>query len=72
MNFVQESRLPSTIYRETPPNAHTGIKNVLGEMGHEFPCGTFRRENRTTFSDIPLLPEIFLLNDPKNRVFLTF
>ena len=41
-------------------------------MGHEFPSETFRPENRTNFSDIPLLPEIFLLNYPKNRVIFTF
>ena len=57
------------IVEKRPQNAHI---NVLGEMGHEFPCQTFRLENRTTFSDIPLLPEIFLLNYPKNRVIFTF
>ena len=53
-----------------PQNAHTGIK----KLGHEFPFGTFRPENRTTFSDIPLQlpPEILLLNDSKNRVLFTF
>ena len=53
-------------------NAHTAFKNELEEMGHEFPCGTFRPKNRTTFSDIPLLPEILLSNDPKNRVLFPF
>ena len=53
-------------------NAHAGIKNVWGEMGQEFPSETFLPENRTNFSDIPLLPEIFLSNDPKNCVIFTF
>ena len=30
------------------------------------------RENRTTFSDVPLLPKIFYRNDPKRSVPLTF
>ena len=41
-------------------------------MGQEFPSETFLPENRTNFSDIPLLPEIFLLNNPKNCVIFTF
>ena len=53
-------------------NAHAGIKNVWGEMGQEFPSETFLPENRTNFSDIPLLREIFLLNNPKNCVIFTF
>ena len=67
--FAHPGRLDLPCYcRETPQNAHIGIKNLLGEMGHEFPCRTFRPENRTTFSDIPLFSEIFLLNDSKNHV----
>ena len=56
------------IVEKRPQNAHTGIKYVLGEVGHEFPCRTFRLENRTSCSDIPLLPEILLVNDSKNRI----
>ena len=42
-------------------------------MKHEFPFGSFRPEkNKTTYSDIPLLPEIFLWNHWKNRVPYTF
>ena len=41
-------------------------------MKHEFPFGTFRPENRTTFSDVPSLPEIFDCNDPKRRFPFTF
>ena len=32
----------------------------------------FVRKNRTTFSDVPLLPEIFRWVDPKSRVPFTF
>ena len=56
------------IFEKRPQNAHIGIKNLLGEMGHEFPCRTFRPENSSTFSDILLLSEIFLLNDSKSHV----
>ena len=38
----------------------TGIKDGFEEMEHDFPLGIFRPEtDRTTFSDVPLLPEIF-------------
>ena len=50
-------------------NAHTAFKNELEEMGHEFPCGTFRPKNRTTFSDIPL---VLLFNDPKKSCSFSF
>ena len=46
------------------------IKDDFQEMEHpEFPIGTFRRENWTTFSDVLLLllREVFLWNDPKSR-----
>ena len=42
------------------------------EMEHEFPLEHSVRENRTTFSDVPLFPEIFYSNDPKSRVPFTF
>ena len=41
-------------------------------MGHEFPLGIFRPENRTTFSDVPLLPEICCWNDPMTSESFTF
>ena len=41
---------------------------MLREVGHEFPFRIFRLENRTSCSDIPLLPEILLVNDSKNRI----
>ena len=65
-------QVPFTEKRPQNAGTCTGIKNVLEELGHEFPCGTFQAENRTTFSYIPLLPEIFLVKAPKNRVRFTF
>ena len=38
-------------------------------MGHEFPFGAFSPENRTTFLDAPLLPEILRLELAKKFVF---
>ena len=46
------------------------IKDGFEEIEHEFPFGTF--QNRTTFSDVSLLPEIFHRNDPKGRALFTF
>ena len=37
-------------------------------MEQKFTFVTFLPEKRTTFSDIPLLPEIFRWKDPKRRV----
>ena len=37
-------------------------------MEHKFLLGSFHRENGTTFSGIPLFPEIFQWNEPKNHV----
>ena len=34
-------------------------------MEHKFPLGSFRRENGTTFSEVPLFPEIFQWDKPK-------
>ena len=43
------------------------------EMEHEFPLGIFRPEtHRTTFSDVPLLPEIFRSIAPKRDFPETF
>ena len=33
--------------------------------------GNFQRENGTTFSEVPLFPEIYQLNKPKNHVSFT-
>ena len=47
-------------------------KMRFDEMEHEFLLEHSLRESRTTFSDIPLFPEIFHSNDPKSRVPFTF
>ena len=35
---------------------------------HKFPSESFQRENRTTFSELPFIPEIFKWNEPKTCV----
>ena len=57
--FVQ-IKLP----KKRPRRPEPGIKDGFEEIEHEFPLGIFRPENRTTFSDVPLLPEIYRWNDP--------
>ena len=37
-------------------------------MAHKFPLGSFHRENGTTFSEIPFIPENFQWAEPKSRV----
>ena len=37
-------------------------------MEHRFLSENFHRENGTTFSEVPLFPEIFQWNKPKNHV----
>ena len=37
-------------------------------MEHAVPSKNFQRENGTTFSEVPLFPEIFQWNKPKNHV----
>ena len=37
-------------------------------MEHTFPSESFQRENRTTFSEVPFIPEIFQWNEPKTCV----
>ena len=63
VNFVPESRLPfvqiSSIYQKTIAKALTRIKDGFEEMDHGFPFGYSVRKNRTTFSDVPLLLEIY-------------
>ena len=76
VNFILESRfhlyksVPFTWKR--PPRPETGIKDGLEEMEQKFLLGIFCLENSTTFSDVPLLLEIFCWNDPKRRVPFTF
>ena len=37
-------------------------------MEHTFPSESFQQENRTTFSEVPFIPEIFQWNEPKTCV----
>ena len=37
-------------------------------MEHTFPAESFQRENRTTFLEVPFIPEIFQWNEPKTCV----
>ena len=55
-----------------PRRPETGIKEGFEAMEHEFSFAVFYPENRTTFSDVPLLPEIFRCEHPKSRVPFTF
>ena len=51
----------------------TGIKDGFEEMEHDFPAWNLCPEtHRTTFSDVPLLPEIFRSIAPKRGVPITF
>ena len=45
---------------------------ALKKRNRDFRLEHSDRENRTTFSDVPLLPEIFHWNDPKSHVPFTF
>ena len=55
-----------------PKNGHKGVKLVSKMDGKKwninFCLEDSIRKNRTTFSDVPLLPDIFRWNDPKSRV----
>ena len=57
-------------------NGREGLKLVskmaLRKWNTNFRLEYFVRKNRTTFSDDPLLPEIFRWEDPKSRVPFTF
>jgi len=47
----------------------TGDKNIKDDKSvTHFPLGSFHRENGTTFSEIPFIPENFQWNEPKPRV----
>ena len=37
-------------------------------MEHTVPSENFQRQNGTTFSEVPLFPEIFQWNEPKNHI----
>ena len=55
-----------------PENDREGLelasKRALKKWDTNFPLEYSIWKNRTTFSDVPLLPEIFRLEDPKSRV----
>ena len=48
------------------------IKDGFEEMEHKFLFGTFSPENRITFSDDPMLPEMFHSNDSKTSCSIDF
>ena len=54
-----------------PRSLETGNKDGFEKMEHEFPFGIFRSEKQASFSDVPLLPELFRRNDLKSRVPVT-
>jgi len=45
---------------------------ALSKWNTNFRVEYYVRKNRTTFSGVPLLPEIFRWNDPKGRATFTF
>ena len=56
-----------------PQRPDTGIKDGFEEeMNTNFRLQYSIRKNRTTFSEIPLLPEIFRWNDPESRIPFVF
>ena len=74
--FVPELRLPlfCTNQFQLPKNGREGLK-LVSKMAVKKWNTNFRssvRKNRTTFSDVPLLPDIFRWDNPKSRVPFTF
>ena len=59
-----------------PENDREGLKPVLKlilkKWNTNFRLEYSARKNRTTFSDVSLLPQIFRWNDPKSRFPFTF
>ena len=55
-----------------PRRPETGIKDGFEEWNTNFCLEYSVGKKRTTFSDVPLFPEIFRWNDPKSRVPFTF
>ena len=83
VNFVPKLPLPfvqiSSIYRKKKKKETTdreGLKLVsnmaLKKRNTNFRLECCFRKNRTTFSDVPLFPEIFRWNDPKSSVPFSF
>ena len=68
--------LISTNQFHLPKNGREGL-NMVSNMAMKKWNTTFRREhsvrrNRTTFSDVPLLPNVFRWNDRKSRLLFIF
>ena len=79
VSFVPESRLPFVQIKSVrftgkrPRRAETGIKlKAWKKWNANFRLEYSFRKNRTTFSDVPLLPEIFCWNDPKKACSIYF
>ena len=78
VNFVPEQRLPFAKSVSFTENGWEGVKLVskiaLKKWNTNFRLehSVRKKKNRTTLSDVPLLPEIFHWNDPKSRVPFSF
>ena len=79
VSFVPESRLPFVQIKSVrftgkrPRRAETGIKlKAWKKWNANFRLEYSFRKNRTSFSDVPLLPEISCWNDPKKACSIYF
>ena len=79
VNFVPESRLPFVQIKSVgftgkrPRRPETDIKLMAQKKwSANFRLEYSVRKNRTTFSDVPLLPEIFYWDDPKKACSIYF
>ena len=61
VDFFPESRLPFVVpfSEKRPGEPERGIKDGFEEWNTHFRSEHSEQENRTTFSDVPLLPKIF-------------
>ena len=75
VNFAPESRLPfvqiSLIYRKTTANLKSNLM-AWKKWNANFRLEYFVQKNGTTFSDVPLLPDVLSWNNQKNHVPFTF
>ena len=79
VNFAPESRLPYVQIKSVgftgkrPRRPETGIKLMAWKKRNaNFRLEYSVRKNRTTFSDVPLLPDILSWNDPKKACSIYF
>ena len=79
VNFAPESRLPFVQIKSVgftgkrPRRPETGIKLMACKKWNaNFRLEYFVRKNRTSFSDVPLLPERFCWIDPKKACSIYF